>query len=63
MCDYASLHLLLNTNEINILFIFLQNIFHMVVEVPRWTNAKMEVQVLVYPDQFGGKLAVLTNEL
>lgn len=22
----------------------LQNIFHMVVEVPRWTNAKMEVQ-------------------
>lgn len=21
----------------------LQNIFHMVVEVPRWTNAKMEV--------------------
>lgn len=28
------------------MFCFLQNVFNMVVEVPRWTNAKMEVTVL-----------------
>lgn len=27
-------------------FCFLQNVFNMVVEVPRWTNAKMEVTTL-----------------
>lgn len=25
--------------------VILQNIFHAVVEVPRWTNAKMEVRL------------------
>lgn len=24
---------------------FQQNLFNMVVEIPRWTNAKMEVQI------------------
>ena len=27
----------------SLLFFILQNVFNMVVEVPRWTNAKMEV--------------------
>lgn len=27
----------------SLMFCFLQNVFNMVVEVPRWTNAKMEV--------------------
>lgn len=44
--DYVSSHPLLYTNKMYILCVSLQNIFHMVVEVPRWTNAKMEVQVL-----------------
>lgn len=30
----------------SLLFCFLQNVFNMVVEVPRWTNAKMEVTTL-----------------
>lgn len=30
----------------SLLFCFLQNVFNMVVEVPRWTNAKMEVTAL-----------------
>lgn len=28
--------------------IFSQNIFHAVVEVPRWTNAKMEVHFYIF---------------
>ncbi len=34
----------LQCNKI-IFLIILQNIFHAVVEVPRWTNAKMEVHI------------------
>lgn len=30
----------------SLIFCFLQNVFNMVVEVPRWTNAKMEVTIL-----------------
>lgn len=32
----------------SLLFCFLQNVFNMVVEVPRWTNAKMEVNALEF---------------
>lgn len=47
-----------------ILFISLQNIFHMVVEVPRWTNAKMEVQVLTHlKQQFGVILTAFADQL
>lgn len=59
MYDFISLHLLLHKNKMYIIFISIQNIFHMVVEVPRWTNAKMEVQVITC-QQFGGKHAVWT---
>lgn len=31
-----------------VFIIILQNIFHAVVEVPRWTNAKMEVYVHIF---------------
>lgn len=32
----------------SLIFCFLQNVFNMVVEVPRWTNAKMEVTILQF---------------
>lgn len=32
----------------SLIFCFLQNVFNMVVEVPRWTNAKMEVTTLQF---------------
>lgn len=43
----------------SLIFCFLQNVFNMVVEVPRWTNAKMEVTIL----QFLAQVLELTSLL
>lgn len=46
-CVFPSLKWGLEIPSHSPVFLFLQNVFNMVVEVPRWTNAKMEVTITI----------------